>query len=179
VARCRDRWPAVAVLVVGLTWGYHATHATTASGFRAEKAQRVVQNTQRAARATHSAPDVILPGPTAAPTPGPLPGGPQIRIGPIAMVDVSAWQAGWYPGTETPVVVAAGAEQSDPSRGLLWVDTATGSTWTGEWVAPGTTGAITITRISGTVVSWTSRSGVSGTFDLATHAWTIDSTPSS
>jgi hypothetical protein len=95
------------------------------------------------------------------------------------MVDVSAWQAGWYPGTETPVAVAAGAEASDRSKGLLWVDTVAQSGWTGEWVAPGTTGAITITRISGLVVSWTSRSGMAGTFDLATHGWTLDSVPSS
>jgi hypothetical protein len=50
-----------AVFVVGVSWGYTAIQATTASGFRAEKEQRLAQNAQRAGQATHSARDVKTP----------------------------------------------------------------------------------------------------------------------
>lgn len=43
----------------------------------------------------------------------------------------------------------------------------------GTWTCPQTIGLITITGVSGSVVSFTSVSNVSGTFELSTHQWNL------
>jgi hypothetical protein len=165
------------VVVVGGLWvGYHFVHASTASAFRNAKASAISRSLARAASATHSASD--HGGQSVQPS-APAPSRVQLQItpGPIPLMVSSSWQAGWYPGTQDPVLVVSGTEQADAQKGVIWVYVLNDETvpWNGEFVAPIATRAITITGITGTTVSWRSSNGQSGSFDLRSRTWSITS----
>lgn len=96
-----------------------------------------------------------------------------LPCGPTPMTQSSAWIAGWYPQTFNKVLVLGGSDQSKPSQGILDVQVLNqpGASWNGEFLAPGATGAITITSIKGPVVQWTSASDAAGSFNLTTQKW--------
>lgn len=73
------------------------------------------------------------------------------------------------------IIIDAGALADDPSQGLLiiWLqNTCTGKENRGVFLIPQKVGSLTLTSVTGNIVSFTFQSG-KGTFDLQTHSFSL------
>jgi hypothetical protein len=71
----------------------------------------------------------------------------------------------------------SGSLKSNPQQGLIGTyinNDASNDSWAGDWNTPQLWGAVTITNVTGDIVSFSTVSGVNGTFNLTTHAWTTN-----
>jgi hypothetical protein len=169
---------AIFVLAVGMTLAphhHHVAQATSSSTFQAQKQALLTQSINQALHHTEKAVDVgITHWKAPSPQPIPWPTVPMALVTP--MIGNNAWLAGLYPGTMDEVWVMAGASKTNPNIGILnvlVVDTMSPAPWTGEFLTPQATGTLSITDIHGETVTWTSTSGLNGTFNLSTHVWSI------
>ena len=151
---------------------HNATQASTTQNFQSQKQQRIAKELAHAAQNKNKARDHGGVTHFSPPVPHPI-AEPGIPIGPIPMTQSSAWTAGWYPDTMNEVLVLGGYKRSNPEQGMIDVQVLdqNNAPWSGEFLAPGQTGAITITNVQGTIIKWTSSSGASGSFNLASDKW--------
>ncbi len=156
----------------GVVISHHSADANTTAAYTSQKQQRINQGLAQAQKNTAKAHDHGGVANFPSPSPHAI-ADPALPIGPTPMTQSSAWIAGWYPQTFNEVLVLGGSDQSKPNQGILDVQVLNqpGASWNGEFLAPGITGAITITSIKGPVVQWTSTSGATGSFNLTTQKW--------
>jgi len=101
-----------------------------------------------------------------------------------AITQTTAWFWGRYPGSSiqdlsSGIIVVSGSVPNAATKGEIgvWVtNMSPAPAWQGQFVAPGSTGPISIETFQGQVATWTSTSGEQGTFNIASHLWSISST---
>lgn len=74
-----------------------------------------------------------------------------------------------------PEMVYSGYVVGDSAQGFIsvWVMNDSSAVQNGTWDAPNGSGAITITGADSGMLRWTGASGEHGTFDLASHQWSL------
>lgn len=92
------------------------------------------------------------------------------------VLPTSTWIVDYVPvaqvGTWVPLYASSGAVSGTGYIDLHFLSP-TGGIEGNSYVAPGATGAITITTVTGSVISFTTAYGQSGTFNINSHQWSI------
>ena len=86
-------------------------------------------------------------------------------VGDLPDYQVNVWE---------PAYVYSGCLKDNTAQGFIAAlieDNSSNESWTGTWNTPGLWGSVTITSANINTVSFTTTSGVSGTFSLNTHVW--------
>ncbi|AFM42920.1 hypothetical protein Desaci_4055 [Desulfosporosinus acidiphilus SJ4] len=88
------------------------------------------------------------------------------------------WIVGDKPNNEqrswNPSYAYSGSFKDNPKQGFIGTFVMNGASdhsWSGNWKTPQLWGSVRITNVTGSVISFNSDSGVTGTFDLETHEW--------
>lgn len=166
--------------VIGVSRGF--SDATTIQSFSQQKQQRLQQYINQAKENTNIAIDHPIGRLSTTPTkPGRIDGPAPFGFVQPAITQTTAWFWGRYPGSSiqdvsSGVIVVSGTVPNRPTEGEIgvWVTNMNPvPTWQGQFVASGSTGAISINSFQGTIATWTSVSGEHGTFNIASHVWTI------
>ena len=96
---------------------------------------------------------------------------------------LALWRVGDKPSSDQviwdPSFAYSGSLKANTKQGFIATyimdgevdQVADNATWAGYWSTPQLWGAVTITNVVGDIVSFSTESGVNGTFNLITHAW--------
>jgi len=171
---------ALSLSIIGVSRGF--SDATTVQSFRQQKQQRFQQYINQAKENTNIPIDHPIGVVSLTPTqPSRIQGQAAFPFVQPAITQTTAWFWGRYPGSSiqdvsSGVIVVSGTVPNRPTEGEIgvWVTNMNPvPTWQGQFVAPGSTGAISINSFQGTIAAWTSVSREHGTFNIASHVWTI------
>jgi len=171
---------AVSLGIIGLSKGF--SDATTVQGFSQQKQQRFQQYINQAKNNTNIPIDHPIGVVSLAPTkPSPIQGTAPFGFVEPAITQTTAWFWRRYPGSSVQdlssgIIVVSGSVPNTPTQGEfgVWVtNMSPAPAWQGQFVAPGSTGPISINSFQGQIATWTSASGEQGTFNIASHVWSV------
>ncbi|MCL5063900.1 MAG: hypothetical protein M1600_02275 [Firmicutes bacterium] len=158
------------------------SHATTGQSVSQQQQQRVQLYVNPAKDNTNIASDHPIGVVSLTPTkPSRIQGPAPFGFVQPAITQTTAWFWGRYPGSSiqdlsSGIIVVSGSVPNAPTKGEIgvWVtNMSPAPAWQGQFVAPGRTGPISIETFQGQVARWTSPSGEQGTFNIASHLWSI------
>lgn len=171
---------ALSLGIIGLSKGF--SDATTVQSFSQQKQQRYQQYVNQAKGNTNIAIAHSIGVVSLAPTrPSRIQGQAAFGFVEPAIAQTTAWFWGRYPGSSiqdlsSGIIVVSGSVPNAPTQGEIgvWVtNMSPAPAWQGVFVAPGSTGPISINSFQGQVATWISTSGEQGTFNIASHVWSV------